>query len=129
MQKLKSLIKQAWVYTVLAVPLVAFSQGSGSDVQKGLNDQNLKGAFGSGGLLGATDATDLITKVIKLLLLLCFGVAVMFVIIGGYFYITSAGNEETAEKGKKTLINAIIGIVVIVLAYAIINVIVNQISK
>jgi hypothetical protein len=53
---------------------------------------------------------------------------VLFVIIGGYQYLTSGGNEEAAEKGKKTLVNAIIGVVLIVLAYVIINVIVNTVS-
>ena len=56
-------------------------------------------------------------------------IAVVFIIIGGYQYIASGGNEETAEKGKKTLVNAIIGIVVIVLAYAIINVLVNLVGS
>jgi hypothetical protein len=50
------------------------------------------------------------------------------VVIGGYQYITSAGNEEQSEKGKKTLVNAIIGIVVIVLSFTIINVVVNTVS-
>lgn len=52
-------------------------------------------------------------------------IAVVFIIYGGYLYITSAGNEESAEKGKNTMVNAIIGIVIIVLSYVIVNVIVN----
>lgn len=63
--------------------------------------------------------------VVQILLFLSGGVAVLFVIIGGFQYILSAGNQETATKGKKTVVNAIIGIVLIVLSYLIINVIVN----
>jgi hypothetical protein len=47
-------------------------------------------------------------------------IAVVFVIWGGYQYVMSGGNEEMAEKGKKTLINAIIGVVIIVLSWVII---------
>jgi threonine synthase len=43
-------------------------------------------------------------------------------------YITSAGNEETAEKGRKTAVNAIIGIVIIILAYVIVNVVANLVG-
>lgn len=72
-----------------------------------------------------TNLNSLITTVINWLLGIAFGIAVLFLIIGGFWYITSAGNEETAEKGKNTAINAIIGIVIIILSYVIVNVISN----
>ena len=66
---------------------------------------------------------ELIAYVINILLGVAFGIAVLFLIIGGFWYITSAGNEETAEKGKNTAVNAIIGIVIIILSYVIVNVV------
>ena len=75
------------------------------------------------------DVNSLIGTVINWMLGIAFGVAVLFLIIGGFWYITSAGNEETAEKGKNTAINAIIGIVIIILSYVIVNVVANLVSK
>ncbi len=66
--------------------------------------------------------------VINWLLGIAFAVAVLFLIIGGFQYITSAGNEEAAEKGKGTAINALIGIVIIVLSYVIVNVVANLVG-
>ena len=60
---------------------------------------------------------------IQLLLLFAGSVAVIFIIIGGFRYLTSAGNEEAAESGKKTLINSIIGLVIIVLAATIVRIV------
>lgn len=77
----------------------------------------------------ATSVNGLIKTVINWLLGIAFGVAVLFLIIGGFWYITSAGNEETAEKGKGTAINAIIGIVIIILSYVIINVVSNLVTN
>jgi len=71
----------------------------------------------------------LIRTVINWLLGIAFGVAILFLIIGGFFYITSAGNEETAEKGKGTALNAIIGIVIIILSYVVVNVVANLVSS
>jgi hypothetical protein len=71
----------------------------------------------------------LIRLIINWLLGIAFGIAVLFLIIGGFWYITSAGNEETAEKGKNTAINAIIGIVIIILSYVIVNVVSNLVSN
>jgi hypothetical protein len=50
-------------------------------------------------------------------------VAVLFLIIGGYRYITARGNEEQAEDAKRTLTNAIIGIVVVIASFVVIRVI------
>lgn len=77
---------------------------------------------------GETSVNQLISTVINWMLGIAFGVAVLFLIIGGFWYITSAGNAETAEKGKNTAINAIIGIVIIILSYVIVNVVTNLIS-
>jgi fucose 4-O-acetylase-like acetyltransferase len=55
-------------------------------------------------------------------------VAVLFLIVGGFFYLTSAGNEEQSEKGKKILINSVIGLVVIILASAIVRIIAGLVT-
>jgi amino acid transporter len=52
-------------------------------------------------------------------------VAIAFIILGGYRYIFDAGNEEQSEKGKKTVINALIGLVIIILSYTIVVVIID----
>lgn len=76
-----------------------------------------------------TSVNQLIKTVINWMLGIAFGVAVLFLIIGGFWYITSAGNEETAEKGKGTAVNAIIGIVIIILSYVIVNVVSNLVAN
>lgn len=101
---------------VLAMPVLVLAANLGStfacDPSSGLNC-----TAGQNGING------LIRTVINWLLGIAFGVAVLFLIIGGFWYITSAGNEETAEKGKNTAINAIIGIVIIILSWVIVNVV------
>ena len=49
--------------------------------------------------------------------------SIAFIIYGGFQYITSRGDEEQASAGKKTLTNAIIGLVIILLSYTIVTVI------
>lgn len=75
-----------------------------------------------------TSVNGLIKTVINWMLSIAFGIAVLFLIIGGFWYITSAGNEETAEKGKNTAVNAVIGIVIIILSYVIVNVVSTMVS-
>jgi succinate dehydrogenase/fumarate reductase cytochrome b subunit len=77
---------------------------------------------------GVASINNFIMTIIGWLVGIAFGVAVLFLIIGGFWYIISGGNEETAEKAKNTIINSIIGIIIIILSYVIISVIVNLIT-
>lgn len=70
---------------------------------------------------GVTAINNLYTSVLNVLLLLAGILAVLYLIWAGIMYITSAGDAERAKKGKAGIINAIIGIVIIVAAYAIIR--------
>ena len=65
---------------------------------------------------------------IQAFLMLAGMVAIIFIMIGGFWYLTSAGSEEQAEKGRKTLVNAVIGLVVILLAVTIVRIIVNTLG-
>ena len=47
-------------------------------------------------------------------------VAVLYLIVGGFLYITAGGDEGKIDKAKNTIKNAIIGIVVILLALVIV---------
>ncbi len=82
-----------------------------------------------GGLGGTRTWQELTKKIIDILLTISGVIAVLFILIGGFWYITSAGNEEQAEKGKKALINAIIGLVVVILSFVIISVVANMLTK
>jgi len=54
-------------------------------------------------------------------------VSVIFFMIGGFRYMTAGGNEEQAATGKKTALYAVVGLAVVILAIAIVNVVVNLI--
>ena len=80
---------------------------------------------GGTGLPNDTSISSFILKIINIALAVAGLIAVLFLIIGGFRYITSAGNEETAENAKKIIINAIIGVVIIILSFVIVRVISN----
>lgn len=125
-QKLKKIdfIKVAQV--ILSAVLI-LAPLSAAMAQVSVPSQYCNSAFqncGAGQTVGS-----LIRTVINWLLGIAFGLAILFLIIGGFWYLTSAGNEETAEKGKGTVINAIIGIVIIILSYVIVNVVANLVSN
>lgn len=64
---------------------------------------------------------ELIQNVADLAFLLAGGIAIIYLIIGAFWYFTAFGNEEKANKGKTTITWAIIGVVVIFLAKVIVG--------
>ncbi len=53
-------------------------------------------------------------------------VAVGFIIYGGFLYVTSQGDDGNTEKAKNIIIYAVIGIIVILISYALINTIIGS---
>jgi len=84
---------------------------------------------GQEGFTSAKTLPELALQILQFLLTLAGVIGVVMIIVGGYWYLTSAGNDEQAEKGKKALIQSIIGLIVIVLAYAIVTLIINTVTK
>jgi uncharacterized membrane protein YjfL (UPF0719 family) len=67
------------------------------------------------------DVLSWIAELTRLALMLAFGVTLIYLILGGYQYMTSLGNEEQIKKGKTTLTWAIIGLIVIMVSYSLIR--------
>ncbi|MBR5647914.1 hypothetical protein IKW73_03225 [Candidatus Saccharibacteria bacterium] len=72
--------------------------------------------FNEGGDLQG-NIKSVINVVIGILGLVC----VIVMIIGGINYMTSAGDAAKVKKGKDTILYGLIGLVICVLAYALVN--------
>ena len=64
-------------------------------------------------------AKNIVAKIIKSILGLVGIFFLILVISGGYQWMTSGGNDEVIAKAKKKVINATIGLVLIIFAYSI----------
>ena len=56
-------------------------------------------------------------------------VCVVVIIIGGVTYMTSSGDTSKVKKAKDTILYGIIGLVICVLAFAIVNFVITNIIK
>ncbi len=84
----------------------------------------------TGGRSSRDDTVNtLLVRIINIILSVSASFAILFIVVGGFRYITSAGNEEVAGKGRQTLVNAVIGLVIVILAYTIVRIAVNTASK
>jgi hypothetical protein len=99
----------------------------GGSVRTGL-DQIKKEFQTTGDIAGATSIGSLIVGVIRFLMGILMVVAILMIIIGGFMYVTSAGSEERAKSGRKTVMYALMGVAVVILAYVLVNIVDKSIS-
>lgn len=60
-------------------------------------------------------------NVINILLFIAGIIAVIYIVIGGFRYVTSNGDSGSISKAKNTIMYALIGLVIAIMAYAIVN--------
>lgn len=66
-------------------------------------------------------STGVFTTIVNVLLFIIGAVSVIMIIFGGFRYVTSGGDSGGVTSAKNTILYAIVGLVVAVLAYAIVN--------
>lgn len=89
---------------------------------KGLQDDNdckkLKGPDQLGGL--SNYIWKIVLNIIEIMLHLVGYICVAFIIYGGFIFMT-AGGSDGAAKGRTTLLNAVIGLIISIASIAIVN--------
>ena len=73
----------------------------------------------------SSDITGIINAVIGVL----GSVAVVVIIMGGITYMTSSGDAGKVKKAKDTILYGVIGLVVVALAFAIVNFVIKGILQ
>ena len=64
---------------------------------------------------------DVLIAVVRWIYTIIFVVAVLFILMAAYYFITSSGDPEKTKKAKQMLLYAVIGIAVALLSYGIVT--------
>ena len=78
---------------------------------------------------GANDLMGTVNIIINVVLGVLGLLAVVVIIYGGFMYTTSAGDSSKIKKAKDTIMYGVIGLVIALLAFAIVNFVVSSIFK
>jgi hypothetical protein len=75
--------------------------------------------------LGTADLKEVVINIIQWVLGILALVAVVMIILGGVRWMTAGGNEEHVEGAKKIITAAVIGLIIVLLAWAIVIFVAN----
>jgi len=70
---------------------------------------------------GSGSIRELALKIVNYFLTFLGIVAVMMIIFGGVTYVTAAGKQESIDSAKKIILYSLVGIIIILLSFAIVN--------
>ena len=127
MKKVSTILAGLLVLPVLAFgATVAVAQTASADDPPSKDDDlTLKTGVGESKGANVPESISgddgLVTKIINILLWAIGIVSVIMLIIGGFRYATSNGDSNQVTAAKNTIMYAVIGLVIAMFAYAIVN--------
>jgi len=103
------------------VPTTAFAAGFDMSMLDGAN--SARGVDQATTLFGST---GIFTTISNVMLFLVGAISVVMVVIGGMRYVISGGNTANVGAAKNTILYAIVGLVISILAYAVVNFVIGS---
>lgn len=82
--------------------------------------------YGAATGLGQQDPRETVANVIRIALSFLGIVAVIIVLWGGVLWMTAAGNSDKVDQAKKVLFSGLIGLIIILSAFAVTQFVINQ---
>lgn len=104
----------AFVFVMLVAPMLALPAQAQN---LGLNYATNLGLQTS----SQSDPRDIAVDIVKYLMTFLGIIAVVVILLGGFKWMTAAGNEDKVSEAKKLIIAGVIGLIIILSAFAIVT--------
>lgn len=131
--RMKLKITKEHILGLLAVPALVLSVSSTPAFALGILDgaNSAQGDDQSSCLFGTEPGCDegqtpIFRLITNVLLFIIGAVSVIMLIIGGFRYTTSNGDQNAVTGAKNTILYSIVGIVIAILAYAAVNFVIGS---
>jgi len=118
-----------FILTLVPASLLIFVLSTPPKVAAQTNEDFGVGEIQNQTQLGGDNLITIISRIINVFLGLLGIIALVLIIYGGYKWMTAGGNEEQITEAKRILINATIGLAIILSSFAISNFVLNQFSE
>ncbi len=80
-------------------------------------------------IIGGGDYRVVLNNLLRIFLLWAGIIAFLFVLWGGFMYLTAGGDSAKTGAALKTITNAVIGIIIIALSYVLVLFVIQQLKK
>ena len=109
----------------LFVSAVPFAHGTDIYEDQLNATKDASGLVNAGAGRETTGVQTYVGKIINIFLSLLGTIAIVLIVYAGFLWMTAGGNEESLTKAKDLLLNAVIGLAIILTAYSITRFVLN----
>ena len=110
------------VFGASVLSTASLSGSASAQVSEGINTATTSEMKGK-----SIDGKDGLIKTVVNVLLWAVGIlSVIMIIFSGFRYITSAGDASKTKSARSTLIYSVVGLIVAIMAWAIVNMVINR---
>ena len=88
-----------------------------------------QGLSATGADTGNSDLASVLSTITNVLMFLVGAVSVIMLIIGGFRYVVSQGDQSQVTSAKNTILYAVIGLVVAIMGYTVISFVISTFVK
>ncbi len=110
-----SLVLSVFILSLAAMPLLA-----ATDANIGLNYAQNFGLKSQNG-----DVREVAVSIVRYLMTFLGIIATVVILLGGFRWMTAAGNEDKVAEAKKLLVAGVVGLIIILAAFAIVTFVVG----
>ena len=79
-----------------------------------------------GNACGPANINVIFSNIANMLIFIVGAVSVIMIIVGGLWLVTSNGDSKRVEQGRNTILYAVIGLIVAIASFAIVNFVVGK---
>ena len=108
---MKKYLKKIIVFCLLVIPFA-------------VNAVTIKNPFGEGSTLW-----DIFSKIVNFMFVLSLPIAALMIVIAAFFFLTSMGDPEKVKRARQLILWAIVGVIVLFLSKAIVNLLLEAIGS
>lgn len=105
-------------------PAYAAPTGSVADC---VGTTDCDGLYGDSGVFEKDDLMGILTTVINVIVAVVGFLAVVMIVLGGISFVTSQGDTAKVAKARNTILYGVVGLVVALLAFAIVNFVLSNV--
>ena len=116
MKKIIAVVLIIMSFALVSSPALAISTGLEETAEKA-------------GVKVDADPAEIVGQFLKVFIGFLGIVLLVVIIYGGFLWMTAGGDETQVQKAKAWILNGIIGLIIVLLAYAITNFVVGQIIE
>ena len=128
--RLKQILSSLLIIPIMALGVSAALQINNVNVVRATDMTLSSGVSSSQGDDVPQDlAGEVFKNVVNILLFIIGAVSVIMLIYGGIRYTTSGGNANSVTAAKNTIMYSIVGLVIAILAFAVVQFVVNQVME